>query len=127
MRAYTEFRRGLEDGEALPAEAEQRVVRSLRADAAPAVEDRDMAATAWTFERRRLVVLHTLRPLAAAGCVVVAVLPFAVKAWRGGMDAGDALAPFVAPGWPLAGVALALIAAGILGSLHGSEFRVRQT
>ena len=69
-------------------------------------------ATTWEVERRRLVLLHTLRPVAAAGCAVAAALPFAVGAWRWGF--WDAASAFLAPGRPLAGVALALVAAGVL-------------
>ncbi len=121
MRAYTEFRRGLEDGEALPAEAEQRVVQSLQAGAAPVGnrESRAMATTAWEVERRRLVVLHFARPAAAAGYVVLALLPFVAAAWRGRMGLWEALAAFLAPGWPLTGVVLALGVAGFLGRLVG--------
>ena len=113
MRAYADFRRTLEDGEAVPAEAERRVVQSLQATAATtAKEDRRTMATTWEVERRRLVLLHTLRPVAAAGCAVAAALPFAVGAWRWGF--WDAASAFLAPGRPLAGVALALVAAGVL-------------
>ena len=62
----------------------------------------------WQVEWRRLALMHTLRPLAAAGCVVAALLPFGVAAWRQG------IAPLVGL-WPLLGLALALIAAGVLG------------
>ena len=119
MRAYAEFRRGLEDGEAVPAEAERRVVQSLQTTAAltSKEETRPMATAAWTVERRRLVLLHTLQPIAAAGCAVAATLPFALAAWRWGWELWDAASAFLAPGRPLAGVALAFVAAGVLGRM----------
>ena len=119
LAAHTELSRALaEEGEAMPAEAADRILRSLQATAAPAAkEDRRTMATTWEVERRRLVLLHTLRPVAAAGCVVAAVAPFAVGAWRWGF--WDAASAFLAPGRPLAGVALALVTAGVLGRLTG--------
>ena len=94
----------------------------LRASLAPAPAEtcrRQQAMDAWAVERRRAALVLTLRPVAAAGCVLAALAPFAVAAWRWGWDAVEALGAFLAPGWPLAGVALALVAAGVLARLPG--------
>ena len=118
MRAYVELARVLaEEGEALPADAGDRVLRSLRTSGEGG--EREGPMTAWAVERRRLAVLHGLRPIAAAGCAMAALAPFAVAAWRWGWGVGDALAAFLAPGWPLVGVALALVVAGVLARLTG--------
>ncbi len=116
-RAYSDLLRGLDDGEALPAELEARIARSLAVDDEPAGRQGEKRQVEWQVERRRLVVLHTLRPVAAAGGAVGAVLPFVTAAWRGGIGALDALARFAAPGWPLVGVALALVGAAITARL----------
>ena len=71
----------------------------------------------WTAERRRLALVHGLRPIAAAGCAVAATAPFALGAWRWRWGFGDAVAAFFEPGPALAGVALALVAAGVLGRM----------
>ncbi len=119
MRAYVELARVLaEEGEALPAEAEQHVVRSLQTGMEPGKGDEAVAMT-WETERRRLAVLHFARSAAAAGYVALALLPFVVAAWRGRMGLWEALAVFLAPGWPFAGVVLALGVAGFLGRLVG--------
>ena len=113
MRAYVELARVLaEGGDALPADAADRILRSLRAVAGHQAPEGSMAA--WTAERRRLALLHGLRPVAAACCAVAATVPFA---WRWGWGFGDAAAAFLVPGWPLAGVTLAAGAAGVLGRM----------
>jgi hypothetical protein len=94
----------------------------VRASLAPALAEpptKETREMEWQVERRRLAVLHTARPITAAGCVLVALLPFAVAARRGGMGVLDAFAAFLAPGAPLAGVALALVAAGLLSRRVG--------
>lgn len=113
--------RALGDGEALPPELEARVGAALSPDGGMDGHhrERDRAMAAWTVERRRLALLHGLRPVAAAGIVLAALLPFAVSAWRAGMGPGDALAAFLAPGHGLAGVVLAVVAAGALSRLVG--------
>lgn len=113
MRAYAELSRVLaEEGEAMPPEIEGRLLRSL--DGRPERRREEETAMEWAVERRRLVLLHTLRPIAAAGCAVAAALPFAVAAWRWGRGVWDAAVAFLTPGRPLVGVALAVLAAGFL-------------
>jgi hypothetical protein len=103
MRAYVELARVLaEEGEAPPADAGDRVLRSLRTGGENGEREGPMAA--WTVERRRLALLHGLRPIAAAGCAMAAVFPFAGASWRWGWGFGDAVTAFLTPGWPLAGV-----------------------
>lgn len=121
IRAYAELRRTMDDGEAMPAEVEGRVLRSLSADAAPAgrEEHRAMAAASWDVERRRLVALHTARTLAPVGIGLAALAPFVTGAWRAGMGLWGTLAAFLAPGPALAGVALAAVAAGVLARFAG--------
>ena len=80
---------------------------------------REQAMTAWTVERRRLVALHTLRPVAAAACFLAALAPFALASWRWGWTVVEATAVFLMPGWPLAGVALAALGAGFMARLLG--------
>ena len=94
----------------------------LRASLAPAPAEthgRRQAMDGWAVERRRMAMLHALRPVAAAGCAVAALAPFTVAAWRWGWGAGDALTAFLAPGRPLAGVALAAVAAGVMARMLG--------
>ena len=73
----------------------------------------------FVLERRRLGLVLALRPVAAAGCAVAALAPFAVAAWRWGWNVGHPLAAFLALGWPLAGVALAAVAAGVMATMPG--------
>jgi hypothetical protein len=77
----------------------------------PGREDR---AAAWAIERRRLALLHVLRPWAAGGCIMAALVPFAVAVWRRRMDVADVLVTFVAPGRGLLGVLIALVVAVVL-------------
>jgi hypothetical protein len=95
----------------------------VRASLAPAGQpdrhEQENRAMQWTIERRRLAVLHTARPVTVAACVVAALVPFAVAAWRDRMGLFEALAAFLTPGPGLAGVALALLAAGLLGRWVG--------
>jgi hypothetical protein len=96
----------------------------VRASLAPALAEpptKETREMEWQVERRRLMVLHTLRPVAVAGIVLAALLPFAVSAWRHGMDVGDVLVAFLAPGRGLLGLALALIAAAVLGRQVGKQ------
>jgi len=92
----------------------------LRVSLAPAPAEthgRERAMDSWAVERRRMALVHGWRPVAAAGCAVAALAPFALAAWRWGWSPWDALAAFLAPGWPLAGGALALAVAGALGRM----------
>jgi len=59
-------------------------VRASLAPAAAGNHQRERTMAAWTAERRRLALMHALRPVAAAGCAVAAVFPFAAAAWRWG-------------------------------------------
>ena len=119
LRAYAELSRVLaEEGETLPADAAGRILRSLRSDGAE-TRGTERAMDGWAVERRRMGLVFALRPVAAAGCAVAALAPFAVAAWRWGWSVGDALAAFLAPGWPLAGVALAAVAAGVMARMPG--------
>lgn len=117
MRAYVELSRVLaEEGETLPADADDWILRSLRASPAPAVTESDRrkdAIASWSVERRGMALLFTLRPIAAALCALAAVLPFVAGAWRWGWSLVDALAAFLTPGWSAAGVALAILVVGI--------------
>ena len=117
MRAYADLRRTMDDGEALPAEGEERVVRSLRTEAAPAKTEGKAMATTWEVERRRLALMHTLQTVAPVGIGLVALSPFVVSAWRGGLGLGDALVVFLTPGAPLIGVVLAAVGASVLARL----------
>ena len=119
MRAYADLRRTMDDGEALPAESEERVVRSLQTEAALAKVEGMAMATTWEADRRRLAVLHALQTMAPIGIGVLAVLPFIVSGWRGGLSFGDAFAAFLTPGAPLIGVAAAAAGAGILTRATG--------
>ena len=119
MRAYAELSRVLaEEGETLPADAADRILRSLRGDGAE-TRGKERAVDGWAVERRRMALVHGGRPVAAAGCAAAALAPFAAAAWRWGWGVGDALAAFLAPGRPLAGVALAAVAAGVLARMLG--------
>lgn len=110
--------RALEDGEALPRDLEARIVVALASVGGPDERrERERAMAAWTVERRRLALLHRMRPVAVAGIVIAALLPFAVSAWRADMGLGEAFAAFLAPGHGLAGMALAVVAAGALARL----------
>jgi hypothetical protein len=127
LRAYAQLSRVLaEEGETLPADAADRILHSLRADVrdsiapSPATDGKTTMATTWEVERRRLVVLHTLRALAPAGTVLAALAPFALGAWRMGMGLGGALTAFLTTGPGLAGVALALVGAAVTARLAGS-------
>lgn len=119
MRVYADLTRGLEDGEALPADASARILSSLRVDTTPTVrpdqDECDRRAAQWAVERRHLALMHTLRPFAAAGCIVASLAPFAFTVWRMdmGMGMGMAIGAILAP-WPLACIALSLVAAGLL-------------
>lgn len=118
MRAYAELARALgEDGDALPPGAEERIASSLRGGVE--AHGREQAMDAWAVDRRRMALVVTLRPVAAAGCVLAALAPFAVAAVRWGWGVGDALAAFLAPGPALAGVALAAVAAGVMARMLG--------
>ena len=118
LRAYAELSRVLaEEGETLPADAEGRILRSLRGDGSD--RGKAQAVDGWAVERRRLGLVFALRPVAVVGCAVAAPTPFVVAAWRWGWSVGDALAAFLAPGWPLAGVALAAVAAGVMARMLG--------
>ena len=116
MRAYADLARAAgEDGDHLSAEAEERLVRSFRIGASNS--DGTKAMTSWAVERRRMVLVHTLRPVTVAAVLVASALPFIVSAWRAGLSPSAALGSFMAPGRGLAGVALALVTAGVLSRL----------
>ena len=93
----------------------------VRASLAPSNDNhtRERTVTAWTVERRRMALVHGLRPVAAAACFLAALAPFVLSAWRWGWSLADALAAFLAPGWPLAGVALAVLGGGLMARLLG--------
>lgn len=116
MRAYAELARALaEDGDAMPDGAEDRIARSLRRPGDHHQQHgREQTMTAWTEDRRRMALLFTLRPIVAAGCLAAAAAPFALAAWRWGWSVGEALAAFLAPGWPLAGAVAAGLSAAFL-------------
>lgn len=119
MRAHAELSRVLaEEGETLPADATDRILRSLRGDGSE-TQGKERAMDGWAVERRRMALVHGGRPVATVGCAAAALAPFAVAAWRWGWGVGDALAAFLAPGQPLAGVALAAVAAGVMARLPG--------
>lgn len=97
----------------------------VRASLAPAPggnhhHGEEQVTATWAEDRRRMALMFTLRPIASAGCAVAALVPFASAAWRWGWTPLEALAAFLSPGWPLAGVALAVVAAGVLARLVGS-------
>ena len=118
MAAYAELSRVLaEEGETVPADVADRILRSLRGDGS--VQAKEQVVTTWTVERRRLAVMHTLRPIAAAGCAMAALLPFMVSVWRWGWSLGDALTAFLATPSGLLGVALAIVGVGIAGRMAG--------
>ena len=94
----------------------------VRASLAPPpgeTHGREQAMAAWAAERRRMGLVFALRPVAAAGCALAALAPCVVAAWRWGWSPWDALGAFLAPGWPLAGVVLALVAAGVMARFLG--------
>ena len=118
MRAYAHLSRVLaEEGETVPADVADRILLSLRGDGSD--QAKEQVVTTWTEDRRRLAVMHMLRPVAAAGCAVAALLPFMVSVWRWGWSLDSALALFLASGRGLAGVTLAVVAAAILGQVAG--------
>lgn len=92
-------------------------VRASLAPAATGNHGRERTMATWAVERRRLALMHALRLVVAAGCAGAAALPFAAAAWRWGWGFGDAVAAFFEPGPALAGVALAFVAAGVLGRM----------
>lgn len=85
--------------------------------AEPAKGGSGAVATTWEAERRRMAAVMTARPIAAAGCAVAALAPFALAAWRWGWGIGEALGVFLAPGPALAGSVAAAIVAGVLARL----------
>ena len=106
-----------EDGTALSPAASDRILRTLHRDAE--ARERDERRARWLAERRRLALLHALRPIAAAGCAVAAVLPFVAGAWRWGWGLGYALALFLTSGAGLAGMVLAVVGSGDLARQAG--------
>lgn len=88
-------------------------VRASLAPAPAGTDGRQRTMTPWTVERRRLVLMHALRPLAAAGCVVAAIAPFLAGPWRWGWSFGEAVGAFLTIPRGLLGMALAVAGAGI--------------
>ena len=113
MRAFAHLSRVLaEEGETLPEGAADRILKSLRADPQERATDQE-AASSWAAERRRLARMFVLRPIAAANCVLAAVVPFVAGAWRGGLSVSEAAGLYLDAPWGLLGVALAAVAATV--------------
>jgi hypothetical protein len=120
LRAYAELLAVLrEDGDALPAEAEDRILQTLRttgsvasppAASADTDADREARRASWERERAAMARVHVLRSWTPAAIFLAAALPFLIALVRGGVG-------FASLGSGAAGIGLAVAAATLLARL----------